>query len=241
MAVALPRRAGAESVAEACVRAADEGQDARARGALLRAHESFAACATATCPKPLRADCTTWLGEVERDTPSVVVGVKDRSGADALDGRVMIDGVRVPRLDGAPIPVDPGPHTFRFERPGAAGVERAVVVRTGERNRLVVERLGEAPTPRPGPEPRPRSGLPTATWIFGGIGAAGLLGFGALGIAGLSEKSRLRSSCSPSCTDAQVSTLRGLYIGADVALGVGVLALGLAVYFALTAEGDAAH
>src|SRR5260221_13814133 len=84
--------ASAETVTESCVNASEEGQTARARGALLQARTSFAACAAATCPKAVRAECTRWLDEADRDTPTVVVALKDSHGVDVPDGRVTIDG-----------------------------------------------------------------------------------------------------------------------------------------------------
>jgi hypothetical protein len=234
----LAAPASAETVTEACVRASEEGQSARGRGALLAAHASFAACAATACPKAVRAECTRWLDEVDRDTPTIVVAMKDASGADVLDGRVSIDGAAPVAIDGRTAPVDPGKHVLRFERPGERTVERAIVVATGERNRLVVGQLEgprEKPLPPPPPPPPPQSqGLPAATWVFGGIGAFGLASFATLGALGLSEKSKLRGSCAPACTDSDVTTLRTLYIGADVSLAVGVVALGLAMYFALS-------
>lgn len=237
--VLLASPASAETVAESCVNASEEGQSARGRGALLQAHASFAACASAGCPRAVRAECTRWLDEVERDTPTVVVAIKDSRGVDVLDGRVSIDGKPLAQLDGRPLPIDPGKHVFRFERPGARAIERPVIAVTGEHNRLVVGQFEGHDEPQPAPKPpeKPAShGLPTATYVLGGIGAFGLASFATLGILGLSEKSRLKSSCAPSCTDADVATLKTLYVGADVSLGVGVLALAIATYFALTSD-----
>jgi hypothetical protein len=62
------------------------------------------------------------------------------------------------------------------------------------------------------------------------VGLAGIGAFTYFGISGLEEKSRLRSSCAPACTDDQTATLRARYLAADVSLGVGVIALAVAGY-----------
>jgi hypothetical protein len=245
LSIATPRAASAnETTAEACVRASEEGQNARERSELRKAHESFAYCAAATCPKLLRADCTHWLEDVDRDTPSIVVGVKDARGDDVLDAKISVDGAPVRAVGGAALPVDPGPHVVRFERPGVPAVERKIVVRTGERNRLLVERL-DAPASPSAPDPGApatrddRGGsrsVPTGAWVAGAIGVVGLAGFGVLGLMGASEKSRLRGSCAPSCTDSDVSKLKTFYIGADVSLVVGAIAIGVATWLVLSAS-----
>jgi hypothetical protein len=234
-----PSVARADAVTSACVDASDAGQASRDRGELRRARESFTACAAERCPRALRADCARWLEDVDRDMPTVVVGVKDELGGDVLDGKVLLDGAPV-STGGAPIALDPGIHVFHFERPGAPPVEKRIVVRTGERNRLVVEQVASGPAAAKTPEAKvtPRSGgIPTASWIFGAVGVAGLASFGVLGGLGLAEKSQLGTTCSPGCSDDQVARLRGLYIGADISLGVGLVGLVAATFIALAASG----
>ncbi len=235
-ALLVPVTAHAETQAEHCVRASDEGQTSRQHGKLLDAQKSFIACAAVTCPKLVRADCERWLDEVNRDLPSIVLGVKDSKG-DVLDARVIIDGGDPKRPDGSPVPLDPGTHVVRFERKGASSIERTLVVRTGERNRSVVETMELAGAPDSKPIPTTSSssgGIPTVSWVLGGVGVAGLASFATFGLIGLSQKSDLNAKCSPACTDEDISKLRSSYIVADVSLAIGVVAAGLAVYFALT-------
>jgi hypothetical protein len=66
-------------------------------------------------------------------------------------------------------------------------------------------------------------------WIAGGIGAAGLVGFGALAIAGSVAKGSLQTECAPFCTDAQTSPSRSLFLAADISLGVGLAGAATAV------------
>jgi hypothetical protein len=67
---------------------------------------------------------------------------------------------------------------------------------------------------------------------------AGLIGFG---VTGLNAQHGLDVSCSPKCTDAQISAsgVRMKYLIADVSLGVGLagfVATGLAIIFRPTKE-----
>jgi len=204
----------------------------------------------------LRVDCTRWLDDLDRDTPTVVLGVKDARGDDVVDARASIDGGPARAVDAKPIALDPGPHVIRFERPGSADVQRTVVTRTGERNRLVIERLAGAPPssasaapPLAGPASpgaaRARSadpptakaggGMPPTVWIASGVGVVGLTAFAVLGGLGMSEKSDLRGQCGSSCTDEQISSVRTLYVAADVSLVVSLISFGVAAWVALTA------
>jgi hypothetical protein len=61
-------------------------------------------------------------------------------------------------------------------------------------------------------------------YALGGLGLAGVGAFAYLGGTGLDEKNQLRASCGNTCTDAQVAPLKARYIGADISLGVGVVA-----------------
>ncbi len=230
--------------AKTCVDASERGNDAKTRGKLRDARRAFIACAASTCPNPLRSDCAKWAGEIEASQPTLVVGAKDAQGSDLFDVRVDVDGEPVADpARGTPFAVDPGPHVVRFVRPGAEPVEIRVIVRVGEHNRLVV---GAFPGPKGGPKKRgdgddapPPSAadkplLPTASWVLGGIGILALGSFGTFAILGQNEKDKLRTSCSPGCSDADVSTLRTDYIVADVSLGIGIVALGVATVLAIT-------
>jgi hypothetical protein len=231
-----------------CVKASEKGQEARDRGALRAARAHFIACGSDSCPKSMRADCVHWLEEVDASLPSIVVGAKDASGSDIFDVRVRVDGETVEDVQsGRPLVLDPGPHVVHFERGAAPAVEMQdvkVILRTGEHNRPVTATLGarsraasDTATAGP-PGPEGASHIPTATWVFGGIGVVGLGVFGTFAIVGSNEKSRLRGTCSPGCTDADVSHLRTDYIVADIALGVGLVSLGIATYFLLTNKSD---
>lgn len=238
MAVASgPSVASADAVA-ACVKASEKGNDARDRGALRAARAHFVTCAADACPKAMRVECARWLDEVDAALPSIVVGAKDAQGADLFDIRVRVDGETIENVQaGRPVVLDPGPHIVHFERGRGGEVELQdvkVILRTGEHNRAVIGTLGPPKTEGPPPPPPSEAGVPVATWVFGGIGVLALGSFATFAILGANEKSRLTGVCSPGCSDADVSTLRTDYLVADISLGVGIVALGLATYFLLT-------
>lgn len=256
VAAAPPSSSSPPASADACVRLSERGLAARDKGLLREARGHFISCAADTCPKALRVDCSRWLEEVETTLPSIVAGAREEGGIDLFDVKVFVDGVvAVEPQQGQAIALDPGPHVVRFERPGSEPVEIKIMLRAGEHNRPVLasftKRDPVAATPASKPtsdEPwraknekserseEKRSGPPVLAWVFGGIGIAGLGAFTGLAISGSSEKDRLRGACSPNCTDNDVGSLKGQYIAADISLGIGIVALGLATYFFL--KGD---
>jgi hypothetical protein len=77
---------------------------------------------------------------------------------------------------------------------------------------------------------------PVLAYVLGGVAAFALGSFSYFAIAGKTlEKNRART-CSPSCTDDQVAPVRRDYAIADVSLGVGVIAAGLATWLFLRAR-----
>jgi hypothetical protein len=86
-----------------------------------------------------------------------------------------------------------------------------------------------AATPAPPPvapverAPRP---IPIGPIVVAGVGVVGIAVFAGLGAAGSAKKASLdQQACKPNCSPSQVSAGRSLYLGADVALGVGLAAV----------------
>ncbi|MBL8611017.1 MAG: hypothetical protein JNL38_26985 [Myxococcales bacterium] len=233
----LPATASAADNRVACVEASERGQLARDAGELLTARRELSLCAQSSCPNPLRADCLRWLEDVTGSIPSVVIGAKDDRGADLVDVRVAIDGRSLgDAAAGLALELDPGRHVARFERAGSEAVEVRFVLRAGERNRPILATFpSDAARPRPlPPTPAPGRGPSVATWAAGGVAVLGLTGFVTFAWLGADEKSRLRNTCSPRCTDDDVSKLRVDYVVADVSLVVAVIAAGVTTWLALT-------
>jgi hypothetical protein len=73
---------------------------------------------------------------------------------------------------------------------------------------------------------------PALTYVFGGLGALAVGGYATLIYWGRKDNSRL-SECKPGCPPASVDHIRRMYLAADVSLGVGVAALGVATWLFL--------
>lgn len=226
-----------------CLKGFEQGTAARDRGKLREARRQFVTCAADTCSKTLRVDCAKLLDDVESSLPTVVFGAKDARDADVFDVSVYVDGERVVGHDeGKAVPFDPGPHVVRFEREGSKPVEEKVLLRAGERNRHVIARFGEEEAKAEKParkEPPPKaaattSSVPTSSIVLGAIGLGAVGSFVFFALTGSQEKDRLQSTCAPGCADADVSSLKTSYIAADISLGVGIVALGVATYLLLT-------
>jgi hypothetical protein len=206
-----------------CIAAADQGQSLRDEGKYLRARATFATCAREACPKVIVQSCTRWLRETDEATPTVVIGARDDAGQDLTDAHVTMDGAPlVESLDGKPLQADPGPHVFRFTRTGSAPAEATLVLRAGEKNRVVgvtmrSERAARVEPPPPPPPPpsdeqrgpsffSARNVTALSLLVVGG----GMVGGGVylLGQSGskATTASGLRSSMpSYACTDAPTS------------------------------------
>lgn len=222
----------------ACADAYHGAQTHRKVGALKSAREELLFCASDRCPAILQPDCTRWLGEVEAALPSLAFAAKDEAGEDLIDVRVVLDGeVLLERLDGKAVVVDPGTHVVRFERKGSEPIEQTVVAREGEKARVVGVRWSasaaakEPETVAPAAPPvNVASPSRTPAWILAGVGVAGLATFGTLSTLGLVKRAELRESCFGSCDPAEIDAVRRQFLIADVALGVGLVSLGVSAW-----------
>jgi len=224
-----PRAARADST-DACIQASDEGQVLRDRGKLIAARERFVACSNESCPRLVRTDCISWLADIDKRIPSVVLSATDPDGNDTADVAVTMDGAPLAsRLAARAIQVDPGPHRFRFERPGSAPVEENVILREGELRRAVSVRFLGPPQRRgaePGPSggTRPSRGAATVAIALFGVTLAGGGLFAYFGATALRDADHLRATCAGSCSPSDVDSIRTREIVANVALGTGIAA-----------------
>ena len=228
---------------QACAAAAEDAEQMRIDARLLAARERLVRCSRPVCPAAVRNDCAQWMTEVVAAIPTVVLGVRDGRGQDVLSARASIDGVPVAHaLEGKPLEVDPGVHTFRFESASAA-TEQVVLIREGEKSRAVTAALDTglaapiAPSGSVSPPPSPVSPRVSPwAWAFGGVGVLAL-GVGTyLELSVNADANGLRSTCGHSCSHAQVDplALKQRVLG-PIAFGVGALSLGLAAYTLLAA------
>jgi hypothetical protein len=220
----------------ACADAYHAAQFQRKNGTLRKARESLLVCASDKCPSILQPDCVRWLGEVEAAIPSVVFAAKGPDGKDVVEVRVSIDGeVVTDTLDGKAVVLDPGKHTIRFERPGEKPISQGILVREGEKARVVSaswakpDTTSETKTVVVTEAARPVSSNPkTAAWIFTGVGVVGLATFGTLALLASNRRQELRDQCYGHCNESDIDDVKRRFLFADVALGVGIVSLGVA-------------
>ncbi len=139
-----------------CIAASESGIKLREAHKLRDARAQLASCAAPACPAMIRSECEKELGEVAAATPSVVFEAKDRAGNDLVQVTVSADGKPLgDRLDGTAIPLDPGPHVFRFEASGFPASEKTVVLAEAEKDRHVRIELGAPADARAASKPAP--------------------------------------------------------------------------------------
>jgi hypothetical protein len=155
--------------ARECLDANDQAQALRDQGKLLDAKRKLEVCSARGCPGPVRADCNTWLTEIQAAIPTVVFDIKDTQGQNLSDFRVTVDGKVIAALpSGRALELDPGPHTFTFEATGFAPITQKTVVIEGKKYQSIAGVVGEQPAPPPlvavpPPPPPPLPENPPAT------------------------------------------------------------------------------
>lgn len=221
--------------ASECVRAANEGQTLRDQGKLLSAREELVVCSRPECPKVVATECRKWLEDVSARIPTVVVSLRDGTGAD-VSARILVDGKASEEATaGRAISLDPGPHVFRAEA-DRGSAERSVVVREREAGQRVVLELPNVVAPPSSALPVPKRDavtethrpVPAFTWLMAGTAVVGA-GVGTVfAIDAGTRFGDLKERC-PSCTEDEVSGLRLRSTVADVAFGVAIVAAGITV------------
>jgi hypothetical protein len=233
VAMTLAPGAHAQAASNACFDAAVAGQKLRNAGKLLAANEQFLACVRPSCPDEVARDCSRWLEELANVTPTLVFAARDASGHDLTDVQTFVDeGAPRSVSDGRPIPLDPGPHRVRFVRAGQAEVVQDIVVRAGEKNRVVLAQFAPPTATRPGAA-SPDGTVPVGTWVAGAAGVAALGVFAYFGIRGVSDFQSYDCG-GGGCSAPEKSNVTTEFRVADVALGVGIVALGIATVLYLT-------
>jgi hypothetical protein len=214
-----------EGAKQQCIDANVRSQDLRRDGKLSAARDALRACAIPACPAIVRDDCTKRLDELEKAQPTVIFEVRDEAGNDLVAVNVTMDGQPfAARLGGAPLPVDPGEHTFVFDVPGQPRFEKKLVLREGEQGRrervtigsaqeqarppVPTESSSTAPSSAPGDRSTSGPGVQRVLAVAAGIvGVAGLGVGSAFGLVALSKRDAARNVCpEPLCPDASGSS-----------------------------------
>ena len=218
---------------KACLVQHEAAQNFRRTGKLLEARDAVLVCSREECPAVVRADCGDWLELVSKTIPSLVIRAK-LNDQDVFDVRVSVDGkVVTSHLDGTPIELNPGAHTFRFEYSNFDPISQEILVLEGEKNRVVAANFVKAAPvsmqPPKAPEreaPAPIETYrptPVLTYVLGGVALAGVAGFAAFGISGQSEKKELETSCRPTCSNGDLQPVQTRFLLADVSLGIAIV------------------
>lgn len=226
-------RSAAADDKQICLDASEKAQQLKIDGKLVEAREQLALCSQKACPKLVRQDCTQWMSELLTALPSVVPAAKDRKGRDIVDVRVSVDGkVLTETLDGKALVIDPGVHSLHFETSGAPARDETVVVKPGEKNRIVTVTFAtgddDAATPS-GPAagtdaqtgPTSSSSAPVAAYVFGSLGVAALGAALIVQLGANSDAGNLRDTCAPKCKQSDVDDIQTKYTIAGVTAGVG--------------------
>jgi hypothetical protein len=230
---------GASSSARAddgatCGDAFDESQVKRDAGSLLEARRFLRICAGPNCSPTQQKLCSEWLGDVDARLPSVVLSAKDGAGADLVEVKVLMDGVQIAtRLDGRSIDVDPGLHSFVFERADGTRAETNALAAERSKGKVVLVTYRPPPPALVLPVTTAggeRSPLKTAGLVVGAAGVVGLALGAVFGVEALSTKASHCSSndqCDPgsSSTAYRQATLSTLGFAAGGALLVGGVTL----------------
>lgn len=215
--------------AETCADASEKGQLLRLQGKLSEARAQFRACVDDACPPIVRKDCSQFLVDLEAAMPTVVLGAKDASG-DLVDVRVKSAGKTIAeKLDGKAVAMDPGAYDLVFESPGHLSVSQRVVVREGEKNRVIAVTL---PLDRPATPPTEpaKVGSATAAWVFAGLGVVGLGTFTVAGLSARAEFDHLKATCGSRCPEDDVTPIKRKALVADLGLAVGVISAGISTW-----------
>ena len=234
---------------QSCAESHAKAQELRLDSKLLEARSELHVCADLACPSALSTDCANWLAEVQQAIPSVVFLVEAETG-DTSNVKISVDGQPVTQTaDGTAHEFEPGAHLLRFELPDYPAEEQTLVLRQGEKRRVLRVRF-EKPRPvdpsptneaegsgvatsgtAPGEATRP---VPLTAYIFGGIALAAA-GVGTyLGLDAIAEQEDKENACAPNCADADVDQLKTQLLVADAAGAVAVISAGIAAYVFFT-------
>ena len=179
-----------------------------------------------------RAEVEQAIGRLRARIPRLVIvrGKGAASAAMELDG-IALGGTSI----GVEVPLDPGPHALTAKAPNHKPFQRTVELKEEGVTRVEVtlEALPQELLIQAGAlsEKPPSKVVP---YVVGGVGAASLIGSGVLFVLRQGALKDMEDACGPggkSCPpsmESRYDDLKFFHYGAQVALGVGVAAVGTA-------------
>jgi hypothetical protein len=206
-----------------CIEAHTQAQEARQNSKLRQAREHLNRCAQTGCPALVKNDCGPWLNELAEQIPKLRV---DLVGVEASKALLKLDGEKI--AAGTDVEIDPGEHKLQIEASGYEPFRQTFQAEAGKPVNLRAE-LKPRSEPAPLKEPPPPSRSRVAPLVLGGVGLVGLGLFTYLGLSGKAQENDLKA-CKPFCEQSRVDAVEQRYLGANIGLGVGVVALGVATY-----------
>lgn len=220
-----------------CLVAVDEGQNLRDQGKVAQAKAQFQLCSSKSCPAAVTKQCSDWYAELEKEQPSVLFRARDgATNKELVDVKVIVDGkVVTESISAQPLALDPGAHVIRFERKDGTSLEEKLLLRIGEKARMI-ELTFRGPdvvtpkvvTPPPAaPEKKPFT-IPLLGWVGGGVFVAGAATTVIFAVMANGDESDLRSTCAPSCNQDDRDSIKTKIVVANVGMFVGIAGLALA-------------
>ncbi len=241
-ALLAPQLALAQSEGTACIETHEQALKDKQDGRLLSAGASLRTCSKAPCPGMIREECSRLARELERETPSILLVVRDASGRELEVRDVEIDGTPVALSETRPTRLDPGKRRLRVRLFDGNTRELGFVIERGEAKKtLRVVFPTEALKPRPAepvsPEKKPAAQSATTPWMWValGVGTAALGSFVYFAQDGRSREREMRDSCAPRCPQSQADRMHRSYLLADISLLASAGALGTAGYLFFSA------
>jgi hypothetical protein len=239
-----------------CASAYVDAQRLMKGGSLKKARERLRICAADDCLPAVKKDCVTWLDEVNTNMASVVVVARGRDRNETMNVRVFVDDELVAeKLDARGIDVEPGTHKFRFELEGNPPLHQEVLLRQGQKNKVVevswYEDRGSSPTggaagatsgssagggsTHDSTTARPPQALPILPIVLGGVGLVAAGTGVAFWLMSEGKKSDLEEArCAPACSSDDVDAIKTNRVVGDILVGVGVVAIAVGVVLYVT-------
>lgn len=225
---------------QACTTAHAAGQRESKAGHLRQASQLYTKCGSdEACPEEIKRECTELLQSTRQAVPTVIFSVVDTGNRDVSNVKVYsTDDLIVDSLDGRAVDIDPGKHHLRFVLPWGEVLSSDVLVREGEKNRVVRVETGKgadakdgaATAPTPEAAPVKRTYVPA--WIATGIGVAALATGVTTAIMGDSKKGTL-DDCKPNCPTEQrgvYDNAKTLFLVSDIAFGATIVSAAVATW-----------